>query len=177
MSDAEIDEFLAQVDRRRGADACWPWKGKTVEGYGYWAGEGAHRIAYRLKHGSISEGAVIRHECDNPPCCNPAHLKAGTHADNHYDCVKKGRHARGESHGLAKLTEREVRLIREHKEGWTHAEIARAFQVSRSTVTRLRNPEKYPSGFGLPESRPQNDPEPLPTFEDVRGIIKGYDPW
>lgn len=31
--------------------------------------------------------------------------------------------------------------------------------------------------FNEPASRPQSDPEPLPTIEDVRGIIKGYDPW
>ena len=42
----------------------------------------AHRVAYMLAGDVILPGEVIMHSCDNPPCCNPAHLSAGTHADN-----------------------------------------------------------------------------------------------
>ena len=57
-----------------------------------------HRVAYTLKHGPIPigrgyHGNVILHSCDNPPCCNPDHLKLGTQADNVADMLAKGRAA------------------------------------------------------------------------------------
>jgi hypothetical protein len=55
---------------------------------------GAHRVAYEVSKGRVMEGLFVCHHCDNPPCCNPAHLYAGTHQDNVDDKVRRGR-ARG----------------------------------------------------------------------------------
>lgn len=35
---------------------------------------------------------MVRHSCDNPPCCNPAHLLVGTAAQNAQDMAERGRH-------------------------------------------------------------------------------------
>lgn len=52
-----------------------------------------HRVSYFLTHGHLPPAPlVIRHTCDNPPCCNPAHLVPGTYQDNARDCVERGRH-------------------------------------------------------------------------------------
>lgn len=95
--------FWRDVDKR-GPDECWPWKRSTMRGgYGRFPvtsrnQQRAHRYAYELTHGPIPKDIVICHRCDNPPCCNPAHLFAGTHADNVRDRVAKGRSSSGEKH-------------------------------------------------------------------------------
>lgn len=131
------------------ADKCWPWSAKATARYGYGrmtAGRGrylrAHQVAWALKHGPIPEGAHVLHACDNPKCCNPAHLALGTHAENMADARSKGRAApppkhEGESHPGAKLTNDEVDEIRQG--GSTIEGAAKRFGVSTKTIWRIRN--------------------------------------
>jgi hypothetical protein len=80
----------------------------------------------------------VRHTCDNPICCNPAHLLVGTHADNVADRVERNRTARGTGNGRAKLTEDEVRTIRTaYAEGWPTMELTRHFGVDRALIRRI----------------------------------------
>lgn len=87
------DRFWAKVDRR-GDDECWPWLGAiSTQGYGRAGKRGyAHRLAYELAVGSIPDELEIRHACDNPPCCNPAHLSVGERWENVRDMLVRGRH-------------------------------------------------------------------------------------
>ena len=90
-----VSRFWSKVDRR-GPDDCWPWKAnRYTNGYGqFWLRprqEGAHRVAFKLTHGRWPQPECL-HKCDNPPCCNPAHLWEGTKSDNVRDCIAKGRH-------------------------------------------------------------------------------------
>lgn len=87
--------FWDRIDKSGGPEACWPWTG-ALNSFGYGnVGEGgftltASRVAYELTYGFIPRGdgyhgTVVRHTCDNPPCCNPRHLVLGTQADNNHD--------------------------------------------------------------------------------------------
>lgn len=74
---------------------CLEWTGATLKGYGQ-IGDGdkvlyAHRVAYVLANGSIPDDVDVLHRCDNPPCCDPAHLFSGTQAENMADMIAKGR--------------------------------------------------------------------------------------
>jgi hypothetical protein len=81
----------------RKPNGCLEWTGATTtHGYGHFYIDGthfyAHRLAWTLAHGPIPAGLLVRHlVCDNPPCCDPAHLMPGTHADNTADMISKGR--------------------------------------------------------------------------------------
>lgn len=107
----------------RGPDECWPWTGKlTAYGYGYFRRGGKFILAHREVAGT-PDGLDTLHSCDNPPCCNPAHLKPGTKAENNADMVTKGRHAHGEKY--ADTTEADVRAIyADRLNGMTYAEIS-----------------------------------------------------
>lgn len=108
------DRFWSKVDRSSGADACWPWTGaKSKRGYGAFrlGGSrrmvGAHRFALEIGNGVVLvNGMQSCHRCDNPPCCNPAHLFAGTQRDNHSDMCMKNRQARAERSGIRRHPER-----------------------------------------------------------------------
>lgn len=90
------ERFWSCVDIA-GDDECWPWLcARSDQGYGtvYVLGRtvGSHRVAWSLQHGRTPEpGIVIRHGCDNPPCCNPRHLVDGTQADNNRDIARRRR--------------------------------------------------------------------------------------
>ena len=89
------NEFWAKVEKT-GADDCWRWTGKiSQKGYGCITYQGshlrAHRLAYTLATGPITDGMMILHSCDNRACCNPAHLREGTAKDNVADAVSRNR--------------------------------------------------------------------------------------
>lgn len=75
---------------------CWDWKeGRYPAGYGFVAAndrtELTHRISAAYRYGTIPNGLLACHHCDNPPCCNPHHLFIGDTQLNAIDCALKGR--------------------------------------------------------------------------------------
>ena len=98
MTDSEwaLKVYWPKV-HRSDPDLCWEWQASTrKDGYGQvWYQKtllSAHRVSYEIAYGPLPEGFVLRHTCDNPRCCNPAHLVAGTQEANMRDMVSRGRH-------------------------------------------------------------------------------------
>ncbi|HUD11980.1 MAG TPA: hypothetical protein VMS08_06220 [Candidatus Saccharimonadia bacterium] len=95
----------------------------------------------------------LMHTCDNPPCCNPAHLKPCTHKENMADSSQKKRRPdfRGIKGPRAKLTEEDVSDIRlKQKYGATIKALAFLYGVSRSTIQGVLYGRHY-VGVGIAE--------------------------
>jgi Autographiviridae HNH endonuclease len=133
---------------------CWLWRGPfNSRGYGkFWLGSktlGAHRFAYELMVGPIPVGLSVMHQCDVPSCVNPEHLSVGTTLDNVRDKWAKGRGptgprastermCRGIDQWAAKLTEDDVRHIREERAaGATLASIAKRFDMTPEGISAV----------------------------------------
>jgi hypothetical protein len=136
--------FWAKVQK---TDRCWLYMGfRKWDGYG-WVGRctnlktrymTAHRYAWILTNGEPPEGAHILHTCDNPPCCNPAHLQLGTHQENMADMASKRRHAYGDRQGNRKLNSRQVAEIRRrHAEGESNDDLAAEYGVRPNHISGI----------------------------------------
>lgn len=92
-----VKDLASRVfDRLDRSGRCWLWRGgRSGTGYGVVGINGrslsVHRLVYEWTYGEIPAGMVVMHACDVPACCNPAHLRVGTHTDNGRDMVAKGR--------------------------------------------------------------------------------------
>lgn len=143
------DRFWDKVDIGD-VDSCWKWIDYTNrDGYGMVRANGkadrAHRVVWELTNGAIPEGMLIRHLCNNPPCCNPNHLALGTKWLNSQDMVKSGRALFGSRCPFAKLSENAVREIREAwNDGLVPAnQLAPKYNVSPDTILDIVNRKSW----------------------------------
>ena len=143
-SPLELHAFYASLTEN-GERNCWIPPTKPRDGkycYVTFRGElyAAHRLSYAWRHGVDPGELLVCHRCDNPPCCNPAHLFLGTNADNTKDAQQKGRLAHGSRSGTAKLTEQQVTQIRRMLSecAYDQQQIANLFNVSVSLVSAIK---------------------------------------
>ncbi|HEY3702742.1 MAG TPA: HNH endonuclease [Acidimicrobiales bacterium] len=153
-----LSRYLANVDTSGGPDACHLWTGGTFEnGYGRLSLDDArrssvrsHRWGYAQLVGPIPPGAIVRHTCDVPLCHNPRHWVLGSFGDNSRDMVVRGRSLTGTTNPASKLTEAQVRRIKEllaltatgkgrtRRGQLTQAQIAAQFGVTQGLIASIK---------------------------------------
>lgn len=136
------------------ASPCWMWTGtRRPDGYGV-VGIASkatglirvHRAVWLLENGPIPDGLFACHRCDNPQCCNPAHIFLGTAGDNARDKEAKGRGSpppvrRGLANNKAKLAPWQIEEIMTSTR--SGADLAREFGVIRGSVNQIRKRRGY----------------------------------
>jgi HNH endonuclease len=128
-------DFWSYVERRSEKE-CWAWLGYVdSKGFGTFeiAGRKSRttaRLAWELTRGPIARGYVVRHDCGNRTCCNPAHLRLWRHAD-YVRAINQG-----ENNKNTKLTADAVRSIR--RDPRSTVAIAAEYGLTRATVSKLR---------------------------------------
>ena len=158
LSENDKIRFWQYVDKAPGEDSCWGWLGAFIGNYGTFSIKTksvyAHRIAFIIENGSIPDGHIVCHHCDNGGCVRPSHLFDGTYKRNTQDAVSKGRMAVGdrngtfthpetrkvgELNGRAKITESQVLdILHLFSTGeWTKAALARKYLVTETTIFNI----------------------------------------
>lgn len=139
-----VDQRFDAMVQSGAPDDCWEWMGgKTRSGYGRFRAHDVRMITSRFAlQRAVGEpespDLIACHTCDNPPCCNPAHLFWGTQTENCQDSMIKGRKAKGEGTWTSKLTEELVLQIRaEVLMGKATADMAIEYGVSRVTISSV----------------------------------------
>lgn len=153
--------FWSKVDT---SDECWIWVGsQRSNGYGCVYNDGrtrsAHRVAYELANGTIPEGLMVLHRCDNRICVSPSHLFLGTAHDNRHDAQQKGRlptgkqhwshqtpehTTKGERHGSAKLTWEQVREMRQkYADGIPYRILAQELNITTRQAAYIVSGKKW----------------------------------
>lgn len=128
---------------------CWEWRGAIAPGgYGSFSFRAvkyrANRAALILTLGESNKDAL--HLCDNPRCCNPAHLTWGTHAENMRQAIERNRIARssGGDHWKAQLTDEQAAEVKRRlARGEKQLAIAADLGIGRMIVTDIKRGRSY----------------------------------
>lgn len=160
-------------------DDCirWPFE-VTRYGYGTVLHNGQKRVASRVMceeaHGlPPSPDMDAAHSCGNghQACMNPNHLSWKTRKGNVADAIDHGTWKRGSNDRNAKLTDDDVRRIRQMAKTMMQKDIAQRFGIRPQHVSRIVNGERWAwldHGTDIQRRRGQvGDDDPRP---DAGGI-------
>ncbi len=134
-----------------------------------------HRIVYEETFGPIQDGVMVLHKCDNPPCCNPAHLFLGTAKNNAEDREQKGRsqNVSGDNNPMAILTdEQTMEILKHHANGIAMVHIAKKYGVCFQTISLLIRGTNRPHCYAMFHGREPAEiiAKPRLTRESVEAL-------
>lgn len=114
------DRFWSKIDTSAGVNACHPWTASIAQVTGYpqfWSDSHktgrktmrpAHQVAWELANNRpVPAGKIVLHAIGCcKACCNPRHLRTGSHKENAADRIAEGRNNRRlSSEQLARIVE------------------------------------------------------------------------
>jgi len=87
------ERFWSKVEKR-GPNECWLWTAAlNPDGYGLinvgGRSDRAHRVAWKLAHGSIPKGKCVVHKCGNRACVNLRHLALETRTEYMVEALQR----------------------------------------------------------------------------------------
>lgn len=142
MGDCE-DRFWSKVDIR-GDDDCWEWTGhRHQRGYGIFWFQGKNVRANR--YALIFSGSeppspqhISLHSCDNPPCCNPRHLRWGYNVDNRADHdLRRGPLTGENSYTAVITTEQADSILKGRINGENSASLSKRLGLPKTLVDNI----------------------------------------
>jgi hypothetical protein len=134
----DIVKFWNQINKTSNPKDCWEWTGSSHPfGYGRFCGKLTHRISYELHYGSLNKGECVLHQCDNPRCVNPTHLKIGTRTDNARERTDRKRGPVGSKVKQSILTELQVLEIRASSKSAKY--LSALYGVGESNIYAIRS--------------------------------------
>lgn len=115
----------------------------TYQG-GRWTQHSVHTAVCTAYHGPRPDGQQVRHKDGNPANNRAENLCWGTQLENEEDKRKHGRTARGESHGMARLTGDDVLEIRAYPKfhGYREA-LSQRYGISPTQVSHIRSGKSW----------------------------------
>jgi hypothetical protein len=140
MEASDWMRFMTKIEIQE--NGCWIWKSHIGQnGYGRFGFNGkvyeCHRLILEEKLGRpIHKKLDTRHLCGVRACCSPDHLEESTRKENMADMKIHGTHLCGEKRWNAKLTDNDIRAIRQDIR--PNPEIAKSYGVCAKTISTIK---------------------------------------
>lgn len=147
------ERFMSKVEFDPNG-GCWLWAGANDgnAGYGRFMADHAlgtrqaHRAAYALFCGPVTDGLEIDHKCRVTACVNPTHLEPVTRQENMRRAPKLGLGFGGAANGARQKAKTHCPQGHEYaihasarKDGWRGCKICRAVQQRARNKLRKSN--------------------------------------
>ena len=97
---------------------------------------------YELFFGDPGELCVL-HTCNNKRCCNPEHLKLGTHGENTAEAWRDGLFKRY----ITKQQAAEIKALLE--QGWTYRALTAKYGCSSPVIARIKQGKWRPASQSI----------------------------